>query len=121
MPLPAEPSFPMPADTAEQKPTTAAGRIERRQTQLLDLLLRNRLLNFSDSKRTVSFVCPDIAYLRCIARGWLERQAVVRFGGCITDSSRTLLLSEIAAKIHRPRHYIGLLDRRFSAIFGRLR
>src|ERR1700730_17216724 len=38
----------------------------------------------------------------------------------ITDSSRTLLLSEIAAKIHRPRHYIGLLGRRFSAIFGRL-
>lgn len=63
IPLPAEPDFPMPADRIEQKPTTAAGRIERWQTKLLDLSLRNRLLNFSDSKKTVSFVCPDIAYL----------------------------------------------------------
>lgn len=63
IPLPAEPDFPMPADRAEQKPTTAAGRIERWQTKLLDLSLRNRLLNFTDSKKTVSFVCPDIAYL----------------------------------------------------------
>lgn len=63
IPLPAEPDFPMPADIADQKPTTAAGRIERWQTKLLDLSLRNRLLNFTDSKKTVSFICPDVAYL----------------------------------------------------------
>src|SRR6202021_3967579 len=63
IPLPAEPDFPMPADIAYQKPTTAAGRIERWQTRLLDLSLRNRLLNFSDSKRAVSFLCPDVAFL----------------------------------------------------------
>ncbi len=63
IPLPAEPDFLMPADLAEQKPTTAAGRIERWQTKLLDLSLRNRLLNFTDSKKAVSFVCPNVAYL----------------------------------------------------------
>lgn len=63
IPLPAEPDFLMPADIAEQKPSTAAGRIERWQTKLLDLSLRNRLLNFTDSKKAVSFVCPDIAFL----------------------------------------------------------
>jgi very-short-patch-repair endonuclease len=63
IPLPAEPDFPMPADVLEQKPSTAAGRIERWQNRLLDLSLRNRLLNFSDSKRVVSFLCPDVALL----------------------------------------------------------
>jgi very-short-patch-repair endonuclease len=61
--LPAEPDLPMPADIVDQKPTTPAGRIDRWQNRLLDLSLRNRLLNFSDSKRTVSFLCPDVAYL----------------------------------------------------------
>jgi very-short-patch-repair endonuclease len=63
IPLPAEPNFPMPADQVGQKPSTAAGRIERWQTRLLDLSLRNRLLNFSDSRRAVSFLCPDVAFL----------------------------------------------------------
>lgn len=61
--LPAEPDFPMPADLVEQMPTTPAGRIARWQNRLLDLGLRNRLLNFSDNKRVVSFLCPDVAYL----------------------------------------------------------
>jgi very-short-patch-repair endonuclease len=63
IPLPSEPDFLMPADTADQKPTTPAGRIERWQTRLLDLSLRNRLLNFSEGKRAVPFVCPDVSYL----------------------------------------------------------
>jgi very-short-patch-repair endonuclease len=61
--LPASPDFEMPADRAEEKPTTAAGRIARWQNRLLDLGLRNRLLNFSENKRTVSFLCTDIDYL----------------------------------------------------------
>lgn len=63
MALPAEPDFPMPADVVEQTPTTPAGRIARWQNRLLDLGLRNRLLNFSDNKRVVTFLCPDVAYL----------------------------------------------------------
>ena len=61
--LPAEPDFPMPADAIEQTPTTPAGRIARWQNRLLDLGLRNRLLNFADNKRVVAFLCPDVAYL----------------------------------------------------------
>ncbi|WP_062011950.1 DUF4011 domain-containing protein [Aureimonas sp. AU4] len=51
----------MPA--AEPKPTTPAGRIDRWQRRLLDLSLRNRLLNFTPSASTVPFLCPDAAYL----------------------------------------------------------
>ena len=61
LPLPQHPDFPMPADFTEEKPTTATGRIARWQSKLLDLSLRNRLLNFADNKRTVSLLCPDIA------------------------------------------------------------
>ncbi|WP_349636745.1 DUF3320 domain-containing protein [Tardiphaga sp. P9-11] len=63
VPLPAEPDILAPADIVDVKPTTAAGRIERWQSRLLDLSLRNRLLNFAEGKRTVPFLCPDVAYL----------------------------------------------------------
>ncbi|MBN9237774.1 DNA helicase [Mesorhizobium hungaricum] len=64
LPLPAPPSFgEFPKETVEQKPTTAAGRIDRWQKKLLDLTLRNRLLNFPDSKKTIPFLCTDVAYL----------------------------------------------------------
>lgn len=53
----------LPAEVVELKPTTAAGRIDRWQKKLLDLTLRNRLLNFADSKKTIPFLCTDIAYL----------------------------------------------------------
>jgi hypothetical protein len=64
LPLPVPPSFnELPKETVEQKPTTAAGRIDRWQKKLLDLTLRNRLLNFPDSKKTIPFLCTDVAYL----------------------------------------------------------
>lgn len=64
LPLPAAPSFgELPVETIEVKPTTAAGRIDRWQKKLLDLTLRNRLLNFPDSRKTIPFLCTDVAYL----------------------------------------------------------
>ncbi len=64
LPLPSAPAFgELPAETIEVKPTTAAGRIDRWQKKLLDLTLRNRLLNFPDSKKTIPFLCTDMAYL----------------------------------------------------------
>ncbi|WP_349361325.1 DUF4011 domain-containing protein [Stappia sp.] len=64
LPLPAMPAFAeLPPETAEEKPTTAAGRIERWQRKLLDLTLRNRLLNFPESKKTIPFLCGDVARL----------------------------------------------------------
>ncbi|MBA4785213.1 MAG: DUF3320 domain-containing protein [Rhizobiales bacterium] len=64
LPLPEVPAFDvLPAEVAEQKPTTAAGRIDRWQRKLLDLTLRNRLLNFPDTQKTIPFLCSDISYL----------------------------------------------------------
>ena len=61
LPLPPLPTFGvMPSGIAEEKPTTAAGRIDRWQRKLLDLSLRNRLLNFKDGKASVPFLCPSI-------------------------------------------------------------
>lgn len=63
LPLPPEPDILSPADQIDEKPTTPEGRIERWRSRLLDLSLRNRLLNFSEGKRAIPFVCPDVAYL----------------------------------------------------------
>ncbi|MEI6541732.1 MAG: DUF4011 domain-containing protein, partial [Planctomycetota bacterium] len=64
LPLPKMPDFSqVPIDIAEEKPTTPAGRIERWQRKLLDLSLRNRLLNFKASKQSVPFLCPDVPAL----------------------------------------------------------
>jgi very-short-patch-repair endonuclease len=64
LPLPAPPPLAgLPTEMAEEKPTTAAGRIDRWQKKLLDLTLRNRLLNFPDSRKTIPFLCTDVAYL----------------------------------------------------------
>ncbi len=64
LPLPAPPAFDAaPAEIVDVKPTTAAGRIDRWQKKLLDLTLRNRLLNFPDSRKTIPFLCTDPAHL----------------------------------------------------------
>lgn len=53
----------LPGEIIDQVPDTPMGRIERWQRKLLDLSLRNRLLNFKPSKQTLPFVCPDVAVL----------------------------------------------------------
>ena len=47
----------------ETIPDTPKGRIERWQTKLLDLSLRNRLLNFKPGKQTVPCLVPDVGML----------------------------------------------------------
>lgn len=49
--------------SAEEKPATPEGRIDRWQHRLLDLSLRNRLLNFKQTQQTLPFLCPDISGL----------------------------------------------------------
>jgi very-short-patch-repair endonuclease len=62
--LPQAPDFGLlPGEQTEELPATPQGRIERWQRKLLDLSLRNRLLNFADTKQTVPFVCPDVPRL----------------------------------------------------------
>lgn len=48
---------------AAQKPQTAQGRIDRWHRKLLDLTLRNRLLNFKSTKKTIPFLCPGVSLL----------------------------------------------------------
>lgn len=63
-PLPVKPDIHIiPTVETEDVPNTPQGRIERWQRKLLDLSLRNRLLNFRDSKQTVPLVCPDIGVM----------------------------------------------------------
>lgn len=45
------------------EPLTPEGRVEHWKQQLLDLTLRNRLLNFRETKRTVPLICPDPEHL----------------------------------------------------------
>ncbi len=53
----------LPAEEREETPATPEGRIDRWQRKLLDLSLRNRLLNYRDTKQTLPFRCPDVAHL----------------------------------------------------------
>ena len=63
-PLPPRPDFErLPGEERDDEPVTPHGRIERWQRKLLDLSLRNRLLNFRDSNQTVPFRCSDISAL----------------------------------------------------------
>ncbi|PHP26572.1 DUF4011 domain-containing protein [Limimaricola cinnabarinus] len=66
----AQPLPPMPAladlpvtEIEEEEAETPEGRIARWQRKLLDLSLRNRLLNFRDGRGAVPFLCADMAAL----------------------------------------------------------
>lgn len=62
--LPKLPGFDMiPAEYVEELTASPSDRLERWQKKLLDLSLRNRLLNFSDTRQTLGFVCADVPSL----------------------------------------------------------
>lgn len=63
LPLAAPPELSLPASVSEEKPATARGRIDRWQRKLLDLTLRNRLLNFRPTQQSIPIVCDNIANL----------------------------------------------------------
>ncbi|WP_234409585.1 DUF4011 domain-containing protein [Ideonella sp. B508-1] len=61
-PLPAlDPEFLTPLDLPADD--TPEGRLSKWKSKLLDLTLRNRLLNFKPTKSTLQFVAPDLAAL----------------------------------------------------------
>ena len=62
LPKPLDTSL-LPGEVVEAVPDTPMGRIERWQRKLLDLSLRNRLLNFRPTKQTLPFLCSSIAEL----------------------------------------------------------
>ncbi len=53
------PGFDVTDIEEEEKPKTPAGRLERWQRRLLDLSLRNPLLNHRSTKSSIQIVCPD--------------------------------------------------------------
>lgn len=53
----------LPGEMTDDEAATPADRISRWQRKLLDLSLRNRLLNFKDSKQTLPLLCPDVSAL----------------------------------------------------------
>ena len=53
----------LPGELVDNVPDTPKGRIERWQGKLLDLSLRNRLLNFKATKQTVPCLVPDLGDL----------------------------------------------------------
>ena len=62
--LPKPPDFGLlPGEMIEETPSTPQGRIDRWQRKLLDLSLRNRLLNYKDNKQSVPLLCTDTAAL----------------------------------------------------------
>lgn len=62
--LPESPGYERPIiEEEDPHPQTSAGRIERWQRKLLDLSLRNRLLNFRPTKQTVVVLCPNVSRL----------------------------------------------------------
>ena len=64
LPLPAAPAISSFAiEESDKKPATPEGRIDRWQRKLLDLSLRNRLLNFKSNTKSVPLLCPDISLL----------------------------------------------------------
>lgn len=60
--LPPE-GFEPPDPVEEAAPATPQGRIDRWQRKLLDLSLRNRLLNFRDTQGALSLACHDVPRL----------------------------------------------------------
>ena len=62
--LPPLPDFGLlPSEISEEEPETPRDRIDRWQRKLLDLSLRNRLLNYRDSKQTLPLRCSSVAAL----------------------------------------------------------
>ncbi len=74
-PLPPMPDFGLlPGEIGEEQPGTPQDRIERWQRKLLDLSLRNRLLNYRDTRQTLPLQCPDVAALEDELAGGKEFQ-----------------------------------------------
>lgn len=100
--LPPIPDFGLlPGENVDETPTTAKGRIERWQQKLLDLSLRNRLLNFRDTQQTVPFHCPDVPTLEdLLADGKSLRVISLDDENPIGDRDPDLFLRETGKHIH---------------------
>ena len=94
--LPKLPDFGLlPGEHVEEVAETPQGRIDRWQRKLLDLSLRNRLLNYRNSKQTLPFRCPDVAQLEdALAAGQTFRGLSLKDADPVGD--RTLSPEDVA-------------------------
>ena len=65
-------------DEAPGAPETPATRLDRWRRRLLDLTLRNRLLNFRETKKTIPLLCPDLPALEDALAGGAVFQILSR-------------------------------------------
>ncbi len=62
--LPGLPDFGvLPGELIDEVPQDAQGRVKRWERKLLDLSLRNKLLNFTKTKQSIPLLCPDVPKL----------------------------------------------------------
>ncbi len=93
--LPKTPSIKVTATEPEQKPNTPVDRIDRWQRKLLDLSLRNKLLNFTASRQSIPIICPNPSELEdLLAEGKRFRLVSLNDGNKIADRD---------AKLHQQR------------------
>ena len=63
-PLPPDPHFNLlPSEETSEDNKTPEGRIDRWQKKLLDLTLRNKLINFKDNKQSIPLLSPNLPKL----------------------------------------------------------
>ena len=63
LPLSAPELSQLPGTIVNENPTNSRGRIDRWQRKLLDLTLRNKLLNFRPTQQSIPIVCDNVAQL----------------------------------------------------------
>lgn len=78
----------------ERSPRTARTRLDRWKSRLLDLTLRNKLLNFKHTKETLALSCPDLAALE----------------DALADDKVFAVLPKLAALVQQDPRSPGLLE-----------
>lgn len=121
-------------ETAEPGPDgeTPVTRLDRWRRKLLDLSLRNRLLNFRDTKKTLQLLCPDPGKLEDMLAGGAvfqilprpddlgdrdPRDAGLHHRRTGQEAMRELLLEELASRRLRSNTTRQELDRRTTEIY----
>lgn len=107
--------------TAEEAENAMETRVDQWKRKLLDLSLRNRLLNFKDTKKTIPLMCPDLPGLEdALSSGTVftfsakppvmseddPRSAVVHQQRTGEDAQQEFLKEELASK----RLHTGLVE-----------
>ena len=105
-PLPPPPDFGLlPGELVDEVPADAQGRIARWQRKLLDLSLRNRMLNFADTKQSIPLVVLEVHQLEdMLADGIKFSITSLNDENPVGDATGTSIASDMAKTSKRPTH-----------------